>query len=73
MRLKSNHEIVGELQEVKQENNFCILKFSCMKEIELPTHAITYEQLTTLIGKRIGILNHEGNYKFREIKRKKSL
>ena len=73
MRLNSNQEIVGELLSVTQENNFCILKFSCKKEIELPKSKITHEQLRMLIGKRIGILNYEGSYKLREIKSKKSL
>jgi len=60
------------LHAVKEENKCFKLQFTYTKEIEIPSKAITSKQLTLLIGKKIGIVNYEDNYKIRVIKNKKS-
>ena len=70
-KLHSNHEIVGTLLSVEEDDTCSKLQFSCNKLIELPSTAILHEQLSLLVGERIGIFNYEGNYKIRIIKGKK--
>ena len=67
MRLDPNREIVGILDAFEDENNFCNLQFSCTVEIEIPSTAIPFEQLSKLVGKRIGIFNCDDWYKIRVI------
>ena len=38
----------------------CNLQFSCTIEIELPLTAIPHDQLSSLVGERIGLLNMDG-------------
>ena len=69
MRLEPDQEIIGVLHAVKvEDNNSCNLHFSCTVEIELPSTAVPHEQLSSLVGKRIGILNMDGEFFIRKIK-----
>ena len=68
MRLEPNREIVGILQVVEEEDNNCNLQFSCTVDIELPSTAIPHEELSLLVGERIGLLNMDGEFFIRKIK-----
>ena len=68
MKLEANHEIVGILLKVKVEEDQIKLKFSIMKDIELPKEAFSYQQLHDLMDKHIGILNLNGTYLIRQVK-----
>ena len=70
MRLEPDREIIGVLHAVEEEDNSCNLQFSCNIEIELPSTAVPREQLSLLVGKRIGILNMDGEFFVRVIKGK---
>ena len=67
MLLDPNHEIIGVLHAVQDGDNCCRLEFTCSKEIELPPTAIPQEKLIALVGKRIGVLNIDGQFFLREI------
>lgn len=70
MKLEPNHEIVGVISNIHDENNgYTRITFSLLKEIELPKEAIPKEKLKSLIGKRIGLLNLSGDYRIRKIKK----
>ena len=68
MKLELNHEIVGNISNVHDENGFKKLTFSLQKEVEIPVDAISSEKLESLIGKRVGIFNCDGIYKIRIIR-----
>jgi len=68
VRLEPDREIVGILHAVEEEDNNCNLQFSCTVEIELPSTAIPHEQLSSLVGERIGLLNMDGDFYIRKIK-----
>ena len=68
MRLEPDREIIGVLHAVEEEDNSCNLQFSCTVEIELPATAVSHEQLSSLVGERIGILNMDGEFFIRKIK-----
>ncbi len=68
MKLEPNHEIVGDISNVHEENGFIKLTFSLQKEVDIPEDAISSEKLESLIGKRIGIFNCNGIYKIRIIR-----
>lgn len=70
MRLGLSSEIVGTIVEISYRDDITILKFSILKEIELPSGAVQEQKLKSVIGRRIGIFNINGEYKIREIQRK---
>ncbi len=67
MKLEPNHEIVGTISNVHDENGYTKIIFSLLKEIELPKEAIPKEKLKSLIGKRAGIFNCGGDYRLRNV------
>ena len=69
MKLEADHEIVGILSKVKVEEDQMKLKFSFVKDIEIPIDAFSYQHLHALEDKRIGILNLNGTYKIRQVKK----
>lgn len=72
MHLKPFNEIIGNLISVeKQENNLRLL-FAIDQEIEIPLGGVPKEKLDSLINKKIGILNCEGNFLIREIRSKQT-
>jgi len=68
LRLEPDKEIIGVLHAVEEEGNNCNLHFSCTIEIELPSTAVSHEQLTSFVGERIGVLNVDGEFFIRKIK-----
>lgn len=66
-RLEPDNEIIGTLYAVGGDDNCSKLQFSCVKEIELPHTAVSLDKLHSLVGKRIGILNLDGQFFVREI------
>jgi hypothetical protein len=64
MRLKSNHEIVGTLSDIKLERDQVKLLFTTMREIELPKEVLSYKQLKAFLGERVGVLNVNGEFLF---------
>ena len=69
MKLKSNHEIVGTLSDIISEKNQIKLIFTIMRVVELPIEAVSMEQLHGFLDKRIGIININGTYKIRYVKK----
>ena len=71
MKLEPQHEIIGILQAINDEEHCIKLTFSFTKEISIPPTEIPQEKLYGFLGEKIGIFNNDGNYKFRIIKDKK--
>ncbi len=69
MKLEPQHEIVGTLSDIKLEGAYTKLVLTVAREIELPNNAFSYEQIKAVLGKRVGILNIDGQFFVREIKR----
>ena len=67
MQLKSNHEILGVLHAVSEEDSCCKLHLSCNYDIELPPAAIPENKLAALVGKKVGIFNCDGEFFIRII------
>jgi len=67
MKLKPNCEVVGNLSGIKFEENHVKLVFTIAREVELPQHAFADAQLKAILGKRVGILNLDGQFFVREI------
>jgi hypothetical protein len=68
MRLKNGEEIRGKLSNIEQSKNSNIkITFSLQQEVEIPKSAFSIKKLQSIIGKRIGILNLDGQYFLREI------
>ena len=59
-RLEPYNEIIGILLDVKSEEDQVKLLFITMYEIVLTKDVFTYEQLKAVIGKRVDILNVDG-------------
>ena len=68
MKLEPNHEIIGTISNVHDENGWIKLTFSVKKEIDIPIDVALEEKLKALVGHRVGILNLDGNYKVRRLK-----
>jgi len=62
MILEEQHDIIRILQSFKKKNKQYEYRFTCTKEIEFPYTAFSQINLTSLIGKRIGIFNFNGYY-----------
>ena len=71
MKLKLNHEMVGIMSDVLKEKNQIKLIFNIITEIEVPLDAFPNIQLEDFLDKRIGILNLDGIYKIKHIKKSK--
>ena len=67
MLMDSNYEIVGVLFDIKEEESCSKLQFNCIREVELPASAVSQKKLASLVGKRIGIFNCDGEFFVREI------
>jgi len=70
MQLKPYQEIVGNLSNIITEDHVTIAIFSMMFEVDFPQDSFKDNDLKKFIGKRIGILNSNGKYRIRIIKRK---
>ena len=68
MKLEPGKEIIGILHEVEEDDNCSKLQFSCTIEIELPSPEISYERLSSLISKKIGVLSLDDEFFVREIR-----
>lgn len=68
MKLKPNCEVVGNISEIKYEDDYVRLVFTFNHEVELPSTAFTNKQLKVILGKRVGILNLNGKFSLRELK-----
>jgi hypothetical protein len=70
MKLEPSYEFVGTLTELHTLEGKTILYFSIQKKIEMPLGSIHKDILKSAVGKRIGVINIDGNYKIREIRKK---
>ena len=66
--METGKEIIGILHEVEEGDDCNKLQFTFTIEIELPSSEISYEKITPLIGKKIGVLNLDGEFFIRVIK-----
>jgi hypothetical protein len=69
MKLSNNNEIVGTLTKIEQKNNNYFLEFNIKKNIEIPSSFFSKEKLNQLLGKKAGIININGEYKIREVRK----
>jgi hypothetical protein len=69
MKLELNHEVIGILSDFLKEKNQIKLIFNIMIEVEVPLDALPNIQLKDFLDNRIGILNLDGIYKIRHIKK----
>ena len=68
MILKPNHEIISELNNVKDEDGQLTLIFGMNMEIELPQSAFDLTELKKYVGGKVGIMNVDGQiYRIRRI------
>jgi len=73
MKLENYEEIIGMLANIKTiDKNNIETTFSIKKMIELPINDFKQSKLFSLIGKRIGIFNNNGEYKIRYIEKSKN-
>ncbi len=71
MNLKSYNEIVGMLVNILiSDDNKIVLIFSLETAIEVPQDAIEQDILYEMKGERIGVVNLNGQYKIRKIKKR---
>ncbi|MCX6672035.1 MAG: hypothetical protein NTX92_08970 [Euryarchaeota archaeon] len=67
MQLFTNHEIIGTIIRIVDEDGLMRVFFSIERTIDVPENAIPKEVLQQTIGKRVGILNIDGKYHVRTI------
>ena len=70
MKLKENHEVVGNLIDIEDDGKSVKLRFSIQKIFEIPSGAIPAEKLAAAIGSRVGIFNCDSIYKLRKVNKK---
>ena len=66
-KLKDGDEIIGLAEEVQFTDRWIKITFLIRKEIKLPSTAIPHKILCSLIGKKIGVINVDGDFFVREI------
>lgn len=70
MKLSYDEEIIGKLTKVEiLENGQIKLRFLLQKELYLTSNAYSTPKLQSLVGKLIGVLNLDGKFFVREIKK----
>lgn len=69
MILKENHEVVGILKEIQQIDGHLILSFQMNKDICIYPRDAVKKELEGLIDKMTAIININGEYKIREVKK----
>lgn len=73
MVLGDYRETIGNLRDVKDNEDNLTLVFAIDYEIEIPKGAIPYDKIKTHVGDRIGILNAGNNvYRIRKISKNKT-
>ena len=69
MKLQNNSEVVGTLTDIHTDNKQNILVCCFKKEIAIPVDSISQDKLTSLVGRKVGILYCNTKYFIREIKK----
>lgn len=67
MKLEDNEEIIGILSAIKSEENRIILIFSIIHEIELPSSGLNSDHIQDYIGKKVGLIYLNDQYRIRRI------
>ena len=67
MKLKNGEEIIGVPTDITHENDYVQISFLIKKEVEINYTKRIMKKLTSLIGKRIGLLNIDNSFFIREI------
>lgn len=67
MKLKYGEEIIGIPTEVRQEHDVVQISFLITKEVEITYTKQIMKELTSLIGRKIGLLNIDDCFVVREI------
>jgi hypothetical protein len=70
MKNNNFNGIAGTVAAIEVSSEVIKIFFTVGKVIELPLNTFSAEVLDSIIGKRIGICNNNGNYKIRIIKKK---
>ena len=68
MFLRPFQEILGHLKSISSDEQHLKITLTHNFEINIPSDAVLSGKLKNLLGKKIGIINIDGNYKIREIK-----
>jgi hypothetical protein len=69
MKLENCAEIIGILHDIEISDNSLKLIFLLDNKIELPISSFDISKLKKFLGRRIGILNIDGEILIREIKK----
>jgi len=67
--LQNTHEIVGTLTDIISEDGQMKVLISAQKEITIPDGALSFGELKDLVGRHIGIINVDGAYRVRIVRR----
>ena len=62
MKLAFYNEIVGFLTAVEKQDNFFKIDITVSHCLKIPVDAVSPELLDVFLGKKIGILNLDGEY-----------
>ena len=68
MKLEINHEFIGTLIDYTTNEDTIKLKFQIQITIEVPSKALSIEQLDKYMQKDIGIINIEEDYHLRKLR-----
>ena len=69
MILQNTHEIVGTLTDIISEDGQMKVLISAQREIMIPDGALSIGELKELMGSHIGIINVDGEYRVRIVRR----
>lgn len=69
MIIQNTHEIVGILTDIISEDGQMKVLISAQKEIMIPDGALSLGELKELLGKHVGIINVDGEYRIRVVRR----
>jgi len=67
--IQNTHEIIGTLTDIISEDGQMKVLISAQKEIMIPEGAVSLVELKDLIGRKIGIINVDGDYTIRIVRR----
>jgi len=62
LRLKPGKEIIGIFHTFEEDDDYSKLQFTCTIEIKMPSSEVSYGSLSSLISKKMGILNLDDKF-----------
>ena len=68
-RLLPNEEIIGALESIVKNENDIKITFSIEKKIVIPFESKLFDKIQKQIGNKIGIINLDGKFRIRKMKK----